>query len=405
MEKLDRRKFLKLGVVGAGGMLVLSNDNIGGLPLTQKNIIYRTLGKTGLKVPVIGMGVMTADNPNLVRAALDKGITFFDTAHMYQNGRNEEMLGDVFKDYPRDSFLICTKVVPGGVDINTGLPSRATKPKDFLEKFNTSLQRLGLEYVDILYMHKALTSEMVNFKPIVNAMQKLKQEGKARFIGVSTHNLPAIIDAMVDAGTWDVVETTYNYLNTELIRANSESPVFGMDAAIKKAGDAGIGVVAMKALAGGGFLDKERTKPINATAAIKWVLLNPDVHTVIPGMTTFEQLELDSKILEDIALNDQEKKDIALTQTEAGMYCTACNNCVPECKLNLPIPEIMRAYMYTYGYKNQEMAYDLLTDISAGDNPCKTCSTCSAICSKNFDLKQKITDVSRLLNVPSDFIT
>ena len=405
MEKFNRRKFLKTGIAGAAGVAVLSTEFAEGKPSKQeKKIIYRTLGKTGIKVPVIGMGVMNANNPALIKAAMDKGITFYDTANGYQNGRNEEMLGEVFKDYPRNSFIISTKVAPNGVDTNTGIPTSATTPEDFLEKFNTSLKRLRMEYVDILYMHKALSPEMVNFKPIVKVMQQLKKEGKTRFIGVSTHNLPKIIDAMVKAGIWDVVLTTYNFLNTELIRANSEPPVFNMDIAIKKASDAGLGIVGMKALAGGGFLDKARTKPINTTAAIKWVLSNPNVHTTIPGMTNFDQLDLNMKILEDITLNYQEKKDLSFAQNEAGLYCIACNNCIPDCKLNLPIPEIMRAYMYAYGYANKELAYTLLTNLSTGDNPCSKCEKCSATCTKNFNIKEKITDISRLVNVPSDFI-
>lgn len=405
MEKFNRRRFLKTGIAGAAGVALLSTEFAEGKPSKQeKKIIYRTLGKTGIKVPVIGMGVMNANNPALIKAAMDKGITFYDTANGYQNGRNEEMLGEVFKDYPRNSFIISTKVAPNGVDTNTGIPTSATTPEDFLEKFNTSLKRLRMEYVDILYMHKALSPEMVNFKPIVKVMQQLKKEGKTRFIGVSTHNLPKIIDAMVKAGIWDVVLTTYNFLNTELIRANSEPPVFNMDIAIKKASDAGLGIVGMKALAGGGFLDKARTKPINTTAAIKWVLSNPNVHTTIPGMTNFDQLDLNMKILEDITLNDQEKKDLSFAQNEAGLYCIACNNCIPDCKLNLPIPEIMRAYMYAYGYANKELAYTLLTNLSTGDNPCSKCEKCSATCTKNFNIKEKITDISRLVNVPSDFI-
>ena len=405
MEKFNRRRFLKTGIAGAAGVAVLSTEFAEGKPSKQeKKIIYRTLGKTGIKVPVIGMGVMNANNPALIKAAMDKGITFYDTANGYQNGRNEEMLGEVFKDYPRNSFIISTKVAPNGVDTNTGIPTSATTPEDFLEKFNTSLKRLRMEYVDILYMHKALSPEMVNFKPIVKVMQQLKKEGKTKFIGVSTHNLPKIIDAMVKAGIWDVVLTTYNFLNTELIRANSEPPVFNMDIAIKKASDAGLGIVGMKALAGGGFLDKARTKPINTTAAIKWVLSNPNVHTTIPGMTNFDQLDLNMKILEDITLNDQEKKDLSFAQNEAGLYCIACNNCIPDCKLNLPIPEIMRAYMYAYGYANKELAYTLLTNLSTGDNPCSKCEKCSATCTKNFNIKEKITDISRLVNVPSDFI-
>ena len=244
---------------------------------------------------------------------------------------------------------------------------------------------------------------MVSFKPIVKAMQQLKKEGKTKYIGISTHVLPDIIDTMVNADIWDVVFITYNFLHK--VRAGDAiPPVKDIDIALKKANDAGFGVVAMKTLGGGGFLDKERTKPINTTAAIKWVLSNPYIHAAVPGMTNFDQLDLNVKILEDITLNDQEKKDINIAQAEKGLYCSTCNNCVPGCRLNLPIPDLMRAYMYAYGYASPGLAFNLLTDLSTGDNPCKTCDICSSTCSKNFNIKEKITDISRLVNVPSDFI-
>lgn len=406
MKKLSRRRFLSSGLIGAAGVVGLSNNLFAGSQSkTEINVITRILGKTGLEVPVISMGVMNSDNPALVRAALDKGIKLFDTANGYQNGRNEEMLGNVFKDYPRNSFILATKVQPIGVDRAKGLPTRDTTPEDFLGKFNTSLKRLRMDYVDILYLHKALTPEMASFKPIINIIQQLKKEGRVRFIGISTHNLPAIIDTMVKADIWDVVLTTYNYLNTELIRENAEPPVLGMDNALKKANEAGLGVVAMKTLAGGGYLDKERTKPINTTAAIKWVLSNLNVHTTIPGMTNFDQLDLDIKIMENIALTDKEKNDITLAQSKPGLYCLSCNNCLNACKLKLPIPEIMRTYMYAYGYSNFEMAYTLLNELSIGNNPCKFCEKCNTQCIRRFNIKEKITDISRLINVPLEFIS
>lgn len=435
MEKLDRRKFLKSGLIGAAGVVTLSTDLVAAKPSKQeKTIIYRTLGKTGLKVPVIGMGVMNSDSAPLVRAAIDKGIILFDTANGYMNGRNEEILGNVLKDYPRKSFILETKVGPAGVDRATGLPTNATTAEDFLTKFNTSLKRLQMDYVDILYMHNISSPDMVNFKPIVRAMQQLKKEGKTKFIGVSTHNLPAIVDAMISADIWDVVLATYNFLgkvrldysmpsaprdpeqlkklgdrppvDPAVLKKMYEGPAMeDMELALKKANDSGLGVVAMKTMAGGGFLDKEKTKPINTTAAIKWVLSNPNVHTAIPGMTNFDQLDLDVRILEDITMNDQEKKDIVLAQAESGLYCTSCKNCVAGCRLKLPIPDLMRAYMYAYGYSNLEMAYTLLGELSTGDNPCNNCNLCTASCSRKFNIKEKISDISRLINVPADFIS
>jgi hypothetical protein len=72
--------------------------------------------------------------------------------------------------------------------------------------------------------------------------------------------------------------------------------------------------------------------------------------------------------------------------------------------MNLPVPDLMRAYMYAYGYSNPAMAYSLLGELGMSDNPCKECNTCNVECTKNFSIKEKITDISRLANVPADFL-
>jgi predicted aldo/keto reductase-like oxidoreductase len=396
MTRFSRRGFLKTGITGAAGIVAFSPVLASGEAFPQeKNIVYRTLGKTGIKVPVISFGVMRADNPNLCKAAYEKGITLFDTANGYQNGNNEVMLGNLLKDYPRKSFILETKVKPIGVS-REGVPSAQTTAEDFLAKFQTSLERLKMDYVDILYVHDIRNPEMLEYKPIVDAVKKLKKEGKTKFIGFSTHaNMAAVINAAASSDTWDVILTTYNYKVDNLPE---------LDAALKKANDAGIGIVAMKTIPGGGFLDKEKTKPMNTTAAIKWALSNPNVHTTIPGMTAFDQLDLNVKILEDISMSDQEKKDILIASAEQGLFCTGCSNCLRTCPLNLPVPDLMRAYMYAYGYSNPAMAYDLLGDLGTGSAPCSDCQSCTVRCTNDFNVKEKITDISRLVKVPADFI-
>ncbi len=397
MKSINRRGFLRTGISGAAGLVAMSPAFISATPAVQENnIIYRTLGKTGLKVPVISFGVMRADNPNLCKAAYEKGIRFFDTAHVYQNGNNETMLGNLLKDYPRDSFLLATKVPPAGAD-REGKPSAQTTADDFLSKFNTSLARLKMDYVDILYVHDIRNPEMLEFKPIINAVKQLKKEGKVRFIGFSTHsNEHIVINAAADQNIWDVILTSYNFKHAFL----SE-----LDSAIKKASASGIGIVAMKTMAGGGFLDKEKTKRINSTAALKWALSNPDVHTTIPGMTDFDQLDLNVKILSDLTITDEEKKDLLIASAETGLYCTGCKKCIPACPMNLPVPDLMRAYMYAYGYSNPAMAFSLLGELGTTDNPCSGCTDCKVECTKQFDVKEKIADISRLKNVPAEFLS
>jgi predicted aldo/keto reductase-like oxidoreductase len=305
------------------------------------------------------------------------------------------MLGNLFKTYPRDSFYLATKVKPAGVD-KDGKPSKETTAEDFLQKFNTSLSRLQMEYVDILYIHDIRNPEMLEYKPIINAVKQLKKEKKVKFIGFSTHaNEPAVINAAADLKTFDVILTSYNFKQAY---ANE------LTAAIKKASQAGIGIVAMKTMAGGGFLDKEKTKKINPSAALKWSLSNPDVTTCIPGMTEFDHLDMDIKLLTDLTISDSEKQDLIAAIQETGLYCTQCTNCLKQCKKNLPVNDLMRAYMYAYGYSNPRMAHNLLTEIGTGVNPCGDCSSCIVNCTKKFNIKEKIADISRLVSVPEDFL-
>ena len=114
MGKFNRRNFLKSSLIGAGGALIAKPAISSTTPREgNEKVITRTLGKTGLQLPVLSMGVMRSDNPRLVTAAMDSGIIFFDTAYGYQKGKNEEMLGEVFKDYQRDNIIIQTKIPPG----------------------------------------------------------------------------------------------------------------------------------------------------------------------------------------------------------------------------------------------------------------------------------------------------
>ena len=392
---MKRRTFFRSGLAGAAGITMIGTPVLAGnKPVDGGSIVSRTLGRTGLKLPVVSFGVMRSDNNSLVKAAYEAGMKMFDTAHGYMNGRNEEMLGGFFSQVPRDSFVIATKVKPAGVD-REGKPTRETTATDFLEKFDLSLSRLKMDYVDILYMHAADSVEMVRHREIVNAMLDLKKKGRVKFIGISTHkNEPLVINTMAEDGIWDVVLTSYNYRQTYLAELNS---------AIDRAVEAGMGVVAMKTLAGG-WLDRERTKPVNVQAALRWVISNPNIHTTIPGITAFDQLETDLRIMKDAELTAEDRAELIAESGMPGLYCNACSNCLPGCPRSLPIPEMMRAYMYAYGYRSTAMASELLTEAGVSSDPCAGCSECTAGCVKGFDIREKISDISRLVNVPYDLL-
>ena len=87
----------------------------------------------------------------------------------------------------------------------------------------------------------------------------------------------------------------------------------------------------------------------------------------------------------------------------AGLYCQQCRRCVPGCPKGLPIPDLMRSYMYAYGYRNLQAAHELVGSLDLAENPCGSCASCTAVCAKGFDIADRVRDISRLRAVPGDF--
>ena len=108
--------------------------------------------------------------------------------------------------------------------------------------------------------------------------------------------------------------------------------------------------------------------------------------------------------MEDLALNDREKVELLKAASLQGYYCQGCRECVGQCLQKLPIPDLMRAYMYTYGYRNLAMAQDLVLSLSLPKGVCEDCSTCPVACPSGFNVPAKVRDVARLRDVPTEFI-
>jgi predicted aldo/keto reductase-like oxidoreductase len=397
-NEVGRRDFMKTTLTGFGGIFFLSavdkrpEEKLIDVKGKGRKLVYRTLGRTGLKLPVINMGVMNSDNPNLIRAALDSGIVLLDTAHAYMQGRNEEVIGSVIKGRPRDSYFIGSKVsLPQ--DRTTGRYLSGATEAEFLKKLDLSLKRLGIDHVDILYHHNVSLRESASHEPVLNAMTKAKKEGKFRFAGITTHtNEPEVIHAAVDAKFYDVILTSYNYQQKHVAEVRD---------AIARAAQAGLGIVGMKAIRGG---SRQTPSVRNSAAALKWVLQDPHVHTIVPGFTTFDQLEVDLAVMEDINLNDAEKKDLQKEASLPGLYCQGCRECLGQCVARLPIPDLMRAYMYVYDYRNLAMAQDLVLSLGLPSGVCGECTLCPVKCSSGFPVREKIRDIVRIREIPTEFI-
>ncbi len=391
---LGRRDFIKSGGASLSGLIYLASNEKGGeKQQKEKKFIYRTLGKTGIKLPIISMGVMNPYSDGVVRAALDAGIIHLDTAAHYARGRVETMIGEVIKGRNRESLFIATKInLPR--DVGSGKYIETATTQEFLKRLDNSLGRLGLGYVDILYLHEIYTREAIFFEPILNGFERAKKDGKIRLIGVSTHSEePEVIQAAIDSKFYEVVLTAYNFTQKHHLKVRE---------AIAKAAKAGLGVIAMKVMGGGRY--EARPSKVDAKAALKWVLQDPNIHTTIPGFTTFEEMAIDLSVMEDLVLTHPEKEYLQKNAALRGFYCQGCRQCVKQCLLGLPIPDMMRAYMYTYAYRNLPLAQDTLLSLGLPQRICEDCGSCPVKCSVGFDVPKNIRDILRLRDVPEGFL-
>ncbi len=397
----NRRRFIRntlLTATGAGlsGRLGVAVEK--GTTPNENKVIIRTLGKTGIKLPVVSMGTGNTNNPALVRNALDRGVKLFATAAAYQEGNNEKMIGEALKGVPRDSYMILTNSFDiSWIDTPTGVLKTGFSHDELIKRARATLSRLGVNYVDIFTQPFAARRESVMHEPALRAMETLKKEGIARFTGIATHRYePEAIRAAADSGIHDVVMTSYNFM-----KDNCKE----LDEAISYATTKGLGIIAMKTMAGAWY-DKERTKPVNTRAALKWVIRNEKIHTTVPDSANFDQLEQNFSVMSDPELTDQELTDLfpVTGANNSGIFCQHCGECLPGCPYGVDIPTFMRSYMYAWGYHNMPLAKNTLIEAGVTGVPCLACTTCNTRCRMGFDIRKKISDIVRIVDVPRDFM-
>jgi predicted aldo/keto reductase-like oxidoreductase len=300
------------------------------------------------------------------------------------------------KDLPRDSFVVGTAATPEGFNPREGTLAKGMTAQSYMKTAEECLKRFGLDHVDILLLPFAGKRETVLADPILKAMTELKKQGKIRFAGIATHgSCEEALRAAADAKIYDVAMTAYNF-KTE----NKEA----MNEALAYAAQAGLGIVAMKTTAGAAQ-DKSRTQPLNISAALKWVLQNPNISSIVSGMSSVEELRKNLEMIKDLKISDQELKDLDLADLGSGLglYCLQCRKCMPQCPNGLDIPTLMRSYMYAYGYRNVEHARYTLDTAGVSGKPCEKCDVCRVTCTSGFDVKDRIRDIIRLKDIPLDF--
>jgi aryl-alcohol dehydrogenase-like predicted oxidoreductase len=233
----------------------------------------RTFGRTGLQISILGFGCgavgglmvrgTAEDQERTIARAIEAGVNYFDTAAMYGNGESEKNLGRVLAKL-KPNVVVGTKV---------RIPS-----KDFgritaavTESLEASLKRMGREQVDIFHLHNAITvnggGESLSAKTVLDevvpAFEKLREQGKLRFPGITAVGDTAALHQVIDARTIVSAQVSYNMLNPsagEALPTNYPAQDYGRMFDHTQA--AGVGVVGIRVLAGGALSGTAERHPI-----------------------------------------------------------------------------------------------------------------------------------------------
>jgi len=324
---------------------------------------YRILGKTGLKISRMGFGgipiqkIDAQGTKKLMHSLLDAGINYIDTARGYTV--SEEYLGFALEGI-RQHFILATKAMSR---------DREGMAKDI----QTSFHNLRTDYIDLYQVHNPGLADLDKVCAPGGALEALleaKSAGKIGHLGVTAHTLE-VFEKALELSWVETIMFPYNIVETQ-----------GEDL-IRRCAERNIGFICMKPLAGGALDD--------ATLALRFVMQNPDIGVVIPGMAEEAELAQNIAAINDTApLTPEELDKIQKIRSDLGTeFCRRCNYCAP-CTVGIPISGVflIEGYLSRYGLEDwAKFRYDGLAK-TASD--CIGCGVCETRCPYNLPIREML---------------
>lgn len=315
----------------------------------------RMLGKTNFEVSAVGIGgipIQRVDGDTalaILTEALQAGMNFIDTARGYRS--SEELIGQALEKLGRDRFILATK-------------SMARTYEGLKEEFYTSLELLRTDYIDLYQFHNVKTKEeydmVMSEGGALRAARELQAEGLIREIGITSHSVD-VLEIALDSGAFATIQFPYNAVERQ------------GEALFARARAKDIGVIVMKPL-GGGALS-------NGEAAIRFVLENPNVSVVIPGMDSLDQVQENARAGRELRpLTEAERTVLEREAAALGKeFCRRCGYCAP-CTVGIDIPGnfIVDSYYARYDLKDWAEARYHAMEVKASD--CIKCGQCLTRC-------------------------
>ena len=322
---------------------------------------YKVLGKTGLKISMMGFGgipiqrIDAAGTRKLMEQMVEAGINYIDTARGYTV--SESFLGEALEGI-RDKFVLATK-------------SMARTKEAMAVDIEISLKNLKTNYIDLYQVHNptlAQLQQVVAEGGALEALMEAKASGKIGHLGVTAHSLE-VFELALSTDWVETIMFPYNIVETQ------------GEKLIAKCAEKNVGFICMKPLAGGAIED--------ATLAMRFCCANENVSVVIPGMAEPKELEQNLAAVNDTApLSPAEENKITAIRRELGtQFCRRCNYCAP-CTEGISIPSVFlfEGYLSRYGLGN--WARERYNAMAKTASDCVGCGVCETRCPYNLPIRQ-----------------
>ena len=374
---------------------------------------YRTFKKLDREVSLLGMGAMrlpeTEDGQinepeavDIIRSAIDAGINYVDTAFGYHNGKSEGLVGKALRDGYREKVLLADK-----------MPIWLAKDEEHMkEMFQTQLERLDTDYIDMYLVHSVNKPNWKRIKKLnlMPFLEEMKAAGKIKHIGFSFHDSYELFEEVLDSYPWEFCQIQLNYMDKDI-----QAGVKGLKLAAEK----GLSVIIMEPLKGGKLTtgipptvqELWNNAPVKRTPAewgFKWLANMPEVTLILSGMSSREQLQQNIATVSAADLNvlsDEERELIDKVSDEYNRLikysCTGCEYCLP-CPQKLKIPDLIDTLneWNIYG-QNPATKMEYIEWVPEGRHAsdCISCKACEKKCPQGLPIAQIMKETSEIFGV------